>query len=129
MYGQQMKIIVGHQQLMPYLTLQNAGEFIEFARKIFNAQEMLRTLNTKNEIQHSEIKIGESTIMLAEVGDFNNTTPGAMYVYVKDTDKTYFDAIDAGAISLMEPIDEGHGLRSAGFLDPFGNTWWIATLG
>ncbi len=125
---QRMKITAGHQQAMPYLVIKEAEDFIDFIRKIFQAQEMMRTLDLDQRIQHSEIKIGDSTILLAEASANYPAHPGSMYVYVKDTDQTYYDAIDAGATSLMAPMEEDHGARGAGFKDPFGNTWWIATL-
>ncbi len=125
---QRMKITAGHQQAMPYLVIEKAEEFIDFIRKIFNAQEMLRNLDSNHRIQHSEIKIGDATILLAEASKNYPAHPGSMYVYVQDTDKTYYEAIDAGATSLMEPMNEDNGARGAGFMDPFGNIWWIATL-
>ncbi len=123
-----MKIMAGHQQAMPYLVVEKAEDFIDFIRKIFQAQEMLRRLDTNHRIQHSEIKIGDTTILLTEASQHYPAHPGSMYVYVKDTDQTYYEAINAGAKSLMEPMEEDYGAREAGFLDPYGNTWWIATL-
>ncbi|PKV48666.1 putative glyoxalase superfamily protein PhnB [Aquimarina sp. MAR_2010_214] len=125
---QRMKITAGHQQAMPYIVVEKAEDFIDFIRKIFHAQEMIRSLDVDNRIQHSEIRIGDTTILLTEASQHNPAHPGCMYVYVKDTDQTYYEAIDAGAKSLMEPMEEDYGARGAGFQDPFGNTWWIATL-
>lgn len=123
-----MKITAGHQQAMPYLIVEKAEDFIDFIRKIFNAQEMIRKVTPEYKIQHSEIMIGDSTIMVTEASKTYPAQHSAMYVYVKDTDQTYYNAIDAGATALMEPMEEDYGARGAGFLDPFGNTWWIATL-
>ena len=123
-----MKITAGHQQAMPYLVVKKAEDFIDFIRKIFNAQEMIRSTDAQHRIQHSEIKIGDSTILLSEASADYPAQPGSMYVYVRDTDQTYYNALDSGAVSLMQPMDEDSGARGAGFKDPFGNTWWIATL-
>lgn len=125
---QRMKITAGHQQAMPYIVVKNAEDFIDFTRKIFQAEEMIRNMDASNRIQHSELKIGDSTILLAEATKEYPAHHGSMYVYVKDTDKTYYDALDAGAKSLMQPMEEDYGARGAGFKDPFGNIWWIATL-
>jgi uncharacterized glyoxalase superfamily protein PhnB len=35
--------------------------------------------------------------------------------------------MQAGAKSLMEPVDQFYGDRNAGVEDPAGNYWWIAT--
>ena len=123
-----MKLIAGHQQVMPYLLTEKADILVEFIKNIFGGQEMMRMLNTDKKIQHSEVRIGDCTILLAEAPAAGRAIPGCMYVYVKDTDKTYYEALDAGAQSLMIPFDEDDNTRSAGFQDPFGNTWWIATL-
>ena len=53
--------------------------------------------------------------------------PGAIYLYVNDTDATYKRALQAGASSVMEPADQFYGDRNAGVKDPVGNFWWIAT--
>lgn len=123
-----MKITAGHQQAMPYLVVDKAEDFIDFIKKIFNAQEMIRKVDTDYKIQHSEVMIGNATIMISEATKSYPAQRTSMYVYVKDTDQTYYNAIDAGAKSLMEPMEEDYEARGAGFLDPFGNTWWIATL-
>ena len=123
-----MKLIAGHQQVMPYLLTPRADALVEFIKKIFRGLEMVRILNTDKKIQHSEVKIGDCTILLAEATEAGPSIPGCMYVYVTDTDKTYYDALDAGSESLMSPLDEDDNTRSAGFRDPFGNTWWITTL-
>lgn len=125
---QRMKIIASHQQAMPYIVVEKAEDFIDFIRKIFQAQEMIRRLDVDNRIQHSEIKIGDTTILLTEASQHYPAHPGSMYVYVKDTDQTYYEALDAGSTSLMEPMEEDYGARGAGFQDPYGNVWWIATL-
>ncbi|WP_148780970.1 VOC family protein [Aquimarina intermedia] len=125
---QRMKITAGHQQAMPYLVVDKAEDFIDFIRRIFNAQEMLRRLDVDHKIQHSEIKIGESTLFLTEATAYNPARPGSMYVYVEDTDLTFMNAIDLGAKALMQPSEEDNGTREAGFKDPFDNNWWIATL-
>lgn len=123
-----MKITAGHQQVMPYLLVEKADTLVDFIKRIFHGQEMMRILSADRKIQHSEIKLGDSTILLAEASGTNQVIPGSMYVYVKDTDKTYYEALDAGAEPLMIPFDEDDNIRSAGFKDPFGNIWWIATL-
>lgn len=123
-----MKITAGHQQAMPYLVVNKAEDFIDFIRKIFNAQEMIRKVDSDYKIQHSEVMIGDATIMITEAIPSYPAQPTSMYVYVKDTDQTYYNAINDGATSLMQPMDEDDGARGAGFKDPYGNTWWIATL-
>lgn len=35
-------------------------------------------------------------------------------------------AMASGSMSLSAPEDQFYGDRSAGFLDPYGNMWWLA---
>ena len=56
--------------------------------------------------------------------------PGAIYLYVNDTDAVYERALQAGSTSLREPADQFYGDRSAGVKDPSGNHTlrWSGTL-
>lgn len=123
-----MKITAGHQQAMPYLVVENAEGFIDFVKKIFFGQEMIRNVDKNRAIIHSEIVIGTCTLIVTEATQTYPAQNTSMYVYVRDTDQTHYEAINAGATSLMRPVEEDYGTRSAGFRDPFGNIWWIATL-
>jgi PhnB protein len=53
--------------------------------------------------------------------------PAMFYLYVPDCDAVYRRALAAGAKSVSEPTDHPYGDRSGGVIDPFGNTWYIAT--
>lgn len=50
-----------------------------------------------------------------------------LHLYINDVDLIYQKAINAGATSLKEPIDEFYGDRTAGVSDFSGNQWFIAT--
>jgi uncharacterized glyoxalase superfamily protein PhnB len=54
-------------------------------------------------------------------------TQTALHLYVEDADRTYEQALRAGATSMQEPTDQPYGDREAGVKDPFGNDWYIAT--
>lgn len=122
------KITVGHQQMMPFLMLNNIDGFIDFTRKIFNAEEMVRKLDRDKRIEYSELKVGETTIMLTQVVNGRESSKSAFYIYVNDTDTTFYKALDNGATPLMLPMNEDDDTRSAGFEDPMGCVWWITTL-
>jgi PhnB protein len=47
---------------------------------------------------------------------------------VEDTDAVYQRALDAGAVSIQPPADQGYGERSGSVKDLAGNNWYIATL-
>ena len=50
-----------------------------------------------------------------------------IYLYVDDCDARYKAALEAGAVSVLEPDNYPHGDRYGAVKDPVGNIWWIAT--
>jgi PhnB protein len=121
-----LKIPAGYQTVMPYLIIKNAGGFLSFTQKVFNAKEKHKTMRTDTLIMHGEIEIGASTIMFADSTDDFKPCPAGLFIYVANADETYKIAIEAGATSIMEPANQSYG-RSCGVKDIFGNTWWITT--
>ncbi len=117
----------GYRTVTPYLVVSNAANLIEFLRKAFRAKELLRMPRPDGGVAHAEVKIGNSRVMMGEPMTGTDLMPAMLYLYVKDTDKTYKRALKAGATSLREPTDQFYGDRNAAVKDSFGNQWWIAT--
>lgn len=86
-------------------------------------------------IGHAEIKIGDSTIMLAdEYPDIGARSPQSLggspvsiLLYVEDVDTVFAQAVAAGAKVQRPLADQFYGDRSGGVTDPFGHVWYIAT--
>ena len=117
----------GYHTVSPYLRVTGAAEFIEFAKRAFDAKENHRSLAPDGSIMHADVTIGDSHVMLTEGMENFPPLPGSLFLYVPDVDATYRAAIAAGATSMMEPADQFYGDRTAGVRDPFGNEWWIGT--
>lgn len=118
----------GYRTVTPYLAVVGAERLLDFLKRAFAAEETERVVRQDGTIGHAEVRVGDSVIMLTEVaGDLLKPTVSSLYMYVEDTDATYQRALDAGATSVMAPVDSYHGDRNAGVEDPFGNQWWIAT--
>lgn len=113
-----------YQAVMPYLILKNAAGFIDFTKEILGATEQMKTMRDENTIMHAEVNIKGCTIMIAESTDDYAPQNAGMFVYVDNCDQAYRKALEKGAESIMPPADKSYG-RSAGIIDPFGNTWWI----
>src|SRR2546428_5386205 len=115
----------GYQTITPYLTVKRAEELVEFVKQVFGGIEVLRTTGSAGGL-HAEVWIGESKLM---IGGYETVEemPTALHLYVQDADAVYQRAIEAGATSLEEPVDQFYGDREAGVKDPTGNVWWIAT--
>ncbi len=117
----------GLHTVTPYITIQNVAKLIDFLTKVFGAEERERMTRPDGSIMHAEVRIGDSLIMMGEPQAGLQAMPCALYVYVPDTDAAYRCALDAGAVSLMEPADQFYGDRNAGVKDQLGNVWWIGT--
>ena len=118
----------GFHTVTPYLVVHSVATLLDFLQRAFDAQQLLSPMvRADGSIGHAEVKIGDSVIMMGEpMGDMP-LMPGSIYLYVNDADAVYQRALQAGAISLMEPADQFYGDRSAGVKDAVGNQWWIAT--
>lgn len=117
----------GYHSVTPYLIVQGVPTLIDFMKHAFEAQEIERMTRPDGGIGHAEVKIGDSIVMMGEAGGERQPMPGMIYLYVNNIDVTYKRALQAGAVSIMEPMDQFYGDRSAGVKDPSGNQWWIAT--
>ena len=121
-----VNIPTGYQQVMPYLIIKGAAEFITFTQQVFGAEEKMRHWRDEQIIMHAELTVGDCVIMQADAtGDYEPRT-GGFFIYVADTDAIYAKALNAGAKVISPVADMPYG-RSGGVVDPFGNTWWITT--
>lgn len=113
--------------ITPYLTAEKAAELIEFVKQAFGARELFRETGTAGGV-HCEVRIGDSTVMIGGGGEWRGTPRAAsLHLYVDDSDAVYKQAIQAGAESTHEPVDQPYGDREAGVKDLSGNNWFIAT--
>jgi len=125
----------GFHTVSPYLAIRDAAKAVEFYKKAFGAQERSLMPRPDGKLQHAEVQIGDSIIMLSEefpdMGapspqTLNGTTVG-IFLYVKDVDAAFQQAVDAGATVLVPPEDMFWGDRFGTLVDPFGHQWHIAT--
>ena len=117
----------GYQSVIPYLIVADVAGLIEFLVRAFGATEKERHSDAEGAIRHAEVKIGDSAIMMGGARGDWPAMPCMNYVYVSDTDAAYARALEAGATSVLAPVDQYYGDRNAGVKDEFGNLWWIAT--
>jgi uncharacterized glyoxalase superfamily protein PhnB len=117
----------GLRTLTPYLIVSGAARLIEFLKSAFRAEEMLRVPRPDGSIMHAEVQIGDSRIELADGSHQYPPVPAAIHLYVPDVDAVYKRAMEAGATSLHEPVDQEYGDREFGIRDPGGNNWYVAT--
>jgi PhnB protein len=87
------------------------------------------------QITHAEIRIGDSPIMMGnempEMGyrgpKAHGGTPVSLYLYVKDVDAMFKQAIAAGGLEQRPVADQFYGDRMGTLIDPFGHVWHLST--
>lgn len=128
----------GYHTATIYLTIRGTDQAIEFYKKAFGAEELVRMPGPDGKsVMHAEIRIGDSMIMMGEEmpgaqgkclspATLKGSTAGVM-LYVADVDASFKRAVDAGATAVMPPQDMFWGDRFGSLVDPFGHQWSIAT--
>jgi PhnB protein len=125
----------GFHSATPYLTLNDAARAIDFYKRAFAAQEVVRMKGPDGKIGHAEIKIGDSIIMLADEmpgsgsrspQSLGGTTAG-VFLYVENVDTVFNQAVSAGAKVESPVADMFWGDRYGRVRDPFGHSWSVAT--
>ena len=121
-------IPAGYHTVNSYLTVRGATEVIDFLEHAFKAEVMHGPIKRPDgKIMHAQVKIGDSSVMIAEESEMAKATPSSLYVYVTDVDGVYQKAVKAGGKTVMEPMDMFYGDRCGCIKDPSGNSWTIAT--
>ena len=117
-----------YHTIAPYIIVARAAGFIEFLKAAFTGTERFRVgrPDAPQFIMHAEVAIGDSIIELADANEQYPAAPQAIHLYVDDADATYQRAVDAGAKSIHEPVDQPWGDRQGTVRDQFGNVWFIA---
>lgn len=125
----------GYHAVTPYLHIAGAAAAIEFYKKAFGAEEIMRMTGDDGRIGHAELQIGDSRIMLAdehpEIQAYSpkhfGGSPITLMLYCESVDSTVAKAVAEGA-KITRPIaDQFYGDRNGGVEDPFGYQWFIAT--
>lgn len=122
-----VSVAENHQQIMPYLIVKGATDFIRFLTYVFHGEEQYNMARSEGVIAHAEVRIGSSTIMLADATEEIAPCTAGLFIYVDNADEVFTRALKIGAVSVQEPADMPYG-RSAGVKDPWENTWWITSV-
>lgn len=125
----------GFHSVTPYLTLNDTARAIDFYKRAFGAQEVMRMNGPDGKIGHAEIRIGDSVIMLGdEMSGMGNRSPQSLggttcgiNLYVEDVDKIFNQAVSAGAQVEAQVADMFWGDRYGRLKDPFGHSWSVST--
>jgi PhnB protein len=121
---------------IPYLMIRGAAEAIDFYKKAFAAEEIMRFPMPGGKIGHAEVRIEGAPVFLADEApeaamqspqQLGGTTV-TISVYVRDVDGFAKRAEGAGAKVLRPVADQFYGERTVSFQDPFGHSWHFSTV-
>ena len=111
----------GWSSVVPRIVTRDLTGLAGFLRDVFGAEGEVRSGAP------TEIRIGDSIILISDGGGVREAMPAFLYVYVESADETYRRAIAAGAGSIETPADTPYGDRRATVRDAWANVWQIAT--
>ena len=126
----------GYHTLVPHLVIKGASQAIDFYKKAFGAEEVMRIPTPDGKLLHSELKIGDSRLFMADEMPMDGCTkspqtlggsPVVLHLWSENADATFNTAVKAGAKVIMPMWDAFWGDRYGQVLDPFGHVWSIAT--
>ena len=116
----------GYHTVTPFLNVDGANEALAFYKKAFGAEERFRMPTPDGKIMHSEIKIGDSLVMVSDAM-MNPPTQSSIHLYVPDADAIWTRAVAAGAKVEQPLVDQFWGDRWGVLSDKWGNRWGVAT--
>ncbi len=125
----------GFHAVIPYLTVKDPAQAIDFYQRAFGARERVRMPAPDGKVGHAELQIEDSIIMLgAECPEHGSVSPETLEgspvglaLYVENVDDVFQRAVEAGA-TVKEPVsDKFWGDRAGSLTDPFGHKWMVLT--
>lgn len=125
----------GYHSMTPYLIIKGAAAALDFYKKLFGGQVIVRMDAPGGGVGHAEMKIGDSVLMLADeyptMGYLSpharGGSPVSLLLYVENVDAVFAAALAAGCKTVQAVKDQFYGDRNGTFTDPFGHVWTIAT--
>ena len=120
--------------LTPHIVCAGAADAIEFYKKAFGAEELIRIPGEDGNLMHAAISIDGSMLMLVDENkDWGiqsplslGGSPVTLHLNVPDADAAIERAVAAGATVVMAAHDAFWGDRYGLVKDPFGHSWSIA---
>ncbi|MGH8291176.1 MAG: VOC family protein [Steroidobacteraceae bacterium] len=111
----------GWHTVTPRIIVRDPEHLISFIKVVFDGRGEF------SPGRPTEVRIGDSIVMISDGGGLRESAPAFLYVYVEDADSTFRRAIEANAVAIEDPTDMPYGDRRAMVRDEWGNTWQIAT--
>lgn len=123
------------QTLTPYLVVSNGTEALDWYQKAFGAKVFSTVPGPGGKVMHAGLTIGQSQLFLSDAFPGSDITPPTsiggttvnLHLQVRDADKVWQRATQAGAKVAMPLEDQFWGDRYGKLTDPFGHSWAVAS--
>ena len=119
---------IGYNTINTFVIIKDSAlKFIDFTKSVFGAEERpnFRIPDRDGKLIHAEVKLGNSTIMIADSKDDWPFTPAFLQVYVENAGDILEASKEAGATIVTDLTPFYGGYNIARIKDPFGNLWWL----
>ena len=118
------------QGVTPYLMIRGASEAVEWYRRAFGAEEVMRMpAEGTDKLMHCHLRINGGDVFMSDEFPEYGASLGdgprgvTMFLAVDDADRWYDRAVEAGATVRMELADQFWGDRFGEVVDPYGHGW------
>lgn len=124
---QQVRVPPRYARVNAWVISRDTDAEVRFLTAAFGAVETpgSRMLGSDGDIDHVEVEVGDSVIMLFDAKPGWPPTPAHLRVYVGDVVAAVEQAIAAGARVVTQPTMLVFGERVARVRDPQGHLWWM----
>jgi uncharacterized glyoxalase superfamily protein PhnB len=116
-----------YNSVSPYLLVSDAAATLRFLQDVFGATVLRTMAGDDGRIRHAEARVDDTVVMLADAAPGWPAVPSHVHVYVADVDAAYARALQAGAVSVQEPLKKDDEDKRGGVTDAGGTTWWVST--
>jgi PhnB protein len=120
--------------LTPHLVCAGAADAIEFYKRAFGAEELMRLPGPDGRLMHAAVSFGGSMLMLVDEMKEHGVlsplslggSPVTLHLNVPNADEAVDRAAAAGATVTLAAHDAFWGDRYGLVRDPFGHSWSMA---
>jgi PhnB protein len=126
-FQQQVQVPARYARVNVWVISRDTDAEVRFLTAAFGAVETpgSRMLGAAGDIDHVEVELGDSVIMLFDAKPGWPPTPAHLRIYVSDVAKAVEQATAAGARVVTHPTMLAFGERVARVRDPQGHLWWV----
>ncbi|MEU1661946.1 hypothetical protein ABZ527_38675 [Streptomyces griseofuscus] len=86
----------GYSTVTPWIISRDTVQLIDYMKRAFGAEELACLAGKDGGIEHAEVRIGDSVVMMFDARPEWPPTPGFLRLYVDDADAVHRQAVAAG---------------------------------